>query len=472
MAAIPAPEQFASETHRSWKPAALIGLALAAILVRLAPLLRSDLGFAFIHEDSFWFIQTAQGILHGCGFARWINGACAPAEIMRTPGYPLMLALIPDPRLAMVVQDLMGGAICMLVGWWVWRCWGIGAALIAEFFIAFDLPSIVFADHIMSEQLFQFMLVLAMVPPLLVVSGLLKDSRAMAIAVFSATVAGIAILVRPIGILIPFTTPIPFLFSATIPRRSRLAMAAIAFVLPTLTVIGWSARNYAESGYFGVSTEGAISLYFFRATEVVARENDAALLPTQDAMGQRLGVGMDRIYDADVQSPALVNRMDRMAENVLLAHPIETALMTLESAIYLALFPMRTQVANLVGTSGGSTGWGLSSGAPGAGRFKSELDKVLGSPVLSALIAFQMLMLLAMWAGVVWALLRCLRASHNYRVWVFCLTLVSMVLLVVGAGGEADVRFREPVVPLLAIVAALGYFPALGRGRDLGHRIS
>ncbi|HSR57392.1 MAG TPA: hypothetical protein VLL57_04350, partial [Candidatus Binataceae bacterium] len=271
---------------------------------------------------------------------------------------------------------------------------------------------------------------------------------------------------------IPFTTPIPFLFSATIPRRSRLAMAAIAFVLPTLTVIGWSARNYAESGYFGVSTEGAISLYFFRATEVVARENGTALLPTQDAMGQRLGVGMDRIYDADVQSPALVNRMDRMAENVLLAHPIETALMTLESAIYLALFPMRTQVANLVGTSGGSTGWGLSSGAPGAGRFKSELDKVLGSPVLSALIAFQMLMLLAMWAGVVWALLRCLRASHNYRVWVFYLTLVSMVLLVVGAGGEADVRFREPVVPLLAIVAALGYFPALGRGRDLGHRTS
>lgn len=467
MAAVPAPNELTrGETRRRWEPAAIAGLAFAAILLRLAPLARSDLSFAFIHEDSFWFLQTAQGMLHGCGFARWVNGACESAEIMRTPGYPLMLALIPDPRWAMAVQDLMGGAICLLVGWWMWRCWGIGAALLAEFFIAFDLPSIVFADHVMSEQLFQFTLVLAMVPPLLVASGMLKGSRAMATAIVSAVIAGFAILVRPIGILIPFTTPIPYLFSFAIPRRSRIAMAAIAFALPGLAIVGWSARNYAETGYFGLSVEGPIGLYFFRAAEVVAREDGTALLPTQAAMGQRLGVGMDRIYDTDVQTPALVERMDRMAEQVLFAHPIEAAVMTLESAAYIALFPMRTQVADLVGTGGGSTGWGLSSGAPSAGRFRAELDKVLASPVLSALIAIEMLMLLAMWAGVVVALVRCVRAPRDYRLWVLYLTVVSLVLLVVGAGGEADVRFREPVVPLLAIVAALGW-TARGKAKAL-----
>ena len=232
----------------------MIGLALAAVIVRLAPLLRSDLSFAFIHEDSFWFMQTAEGMRNGCGFARWINGACAPAEIMRTPGYGLMLALIPDARLTMVVQDLMSGIICIFVAWAMWRCWGIGAALIAEFFIAFDLPSIVFADHIMSEQFFQFMLVLAMVPPLLVVSGMFKHSKVLAATIFSAAMAGGAILVRPIGILIAFLTPIPFLFAA-VPRRTRMATALIAFAIPMLTIVGWSARNYAVRGYFGFPGE-------------------------------------------------------------------------------------------------------------------------------------------------------------------------------------------------------------------------
>jgi len=105
----------------------------------------------------------------------------------------------------------------------------------------------------------------------------------------------------------------------------------------------------------------------------------------------------------------------------------------------------------------------LSAGAPSATRFRTELGKVLGSPMLSALIGFQMLMIIAMWGGVIWALLRCLHAPADYRVWTVYLTLVSIVLLVTGAGGEADVRFRIPVVPLLAIVAALGYFPALSR---------
>ena len=464
MAAITVPNEVRQHETRRRHAAATIALACAAVIIRLAPLLRPDLSFAYIHEDSFWFMQTAEGMLHGCGFARWINGACASAELMRTPGYPLMLALMPNPRLTMVVQDLMGGVICMLVGWSMWRCWGIGAALIAEFFIALDVPSIVYADHIMSEQLFQFLLVLAMAPLLLVVSGVLKESKALAGAVFSAVMAGGAILVRPIGIPIALMMPVPFLYAA-LPRRTRMAAALIAFAIPMLTVIGWSARNYAVSGYFGISTSGPINFYFFRAAEVVARENGAALPPTQDAMGQRLGVSLNRAYDTDVQSPALIRRMDQLSKEILLAHPMEAVAMTLENAAYIALFPMRTQLAYMLGISGGTAGWGLSAGTPSVARFKTELDKVRSSPTLTALIAFQMLMGLAMWIGVIWALWRCRRVSADYRVWAMYLTLVSAMLLVIGAGGEADVRFREPVVPLLSIVTALGYFPALSRFR-------
>src|SRR5262249_11258755 len=151
-----------------------------------------------------------------------------------------------------------------------------------------------------------------------------------------------------------------------------LGLALIAVALPALTLIGWSARNYAEAGYIGFSFEGPISLYFFRATEVVARENGTELLPTQAVMGQRLGVGVDHIYDRDVQSEHLAERMDHLAEKVLVSDPLEALWMTLEGSIYMALFPMRSPVATLLGISGGSAGWGLMSGAPSTDRLRFQ----------------------------------------------------------------------------------------------------
>ena len=71
-----------------------LAIALIAIGIRLAPLLRSDLSFAFRPDDSFEYLQLADGMRHGCGFARLINGSCQPAEILRTPGYPLFLAAL------------------------------------------------------------------------------------------------------------------------------------------------------------------------------------------------------------------------------------------------------------------------------------------------------------------------------------------------------------------------------------------
>ena len=83
--------------------------------------------------------------MEGCtadGFARWINGGCAAPEIMRTPEYPLMLAMMPGTRWTLAVQALMDCTVCVLVAYWVWRCWAADAALIAELLVAVDVPFI------------------------------------------------------------------------------------------------------------------------------------------------------------------------------------------------------------------------------------------------------------------------------------------------------------------------------------------
>jgi hypothetical protein len=91
---------------------------------------------------------------------------------------------------------------------------------------------------------------------------------------------------------------------------------------------------------------------------------------------------------------------------------------------------------------------------------RAVLQKLFESPMLTVLEAFQVLMVAIMWIGVARALLRWGEASTEYRVWSLYLLGLAVLMLALAAGGEADVRFRVPAVPLLAAVAGLGYFAA------------
>jgi hypothetical protein len=87
------------------------------------------------------------------------------------------------------------------------------------------------------------------------------------------------------------------------------------------------------------------------------------------------------------------------------------------------------------------------------------LQTMLRSPTLTILVMFEAVLTLLLWVGIATALVRCVRNSDGSRLWTLYLTCAAVLLLILAAGGEADVRFRAPVLPLLAIVAAIGYFP-------------
>jgi hypothetical protein len=418
-----------------------LAIALVAIAIRLAPLARSDLSFAFRPDDSFEYLQLADGMRHGCGFARLINGTCQPAEILRTPGYPLFLAAFGgNVRWVLAAQAILGGIVCLLVAQWVARYWNYTAAIAAELLIAFDLPSIVMSNEVMSEALFQFAVVAALGTPLLAAS---RPRSATSFAVLAGTMAAIALLIRPIGIVIPFLLPIPFLAARALAPRRRLITAALTFAIPALTLCGWSARNYYVARYPGLSTVGSINMYYYRAADIVARRRGILLAATRASFGARLGVPYERIYAAGIQSPELARRMDRMGFRVLEAHLFEAAVMTLQASIYLALSPIRSPLAMMMGTPGAFMGDGLNAGAPSASRILNTLRTILQSPLLSVLVVFEAVVTLLAWIGIAKAVIRCVRMPNEYRIWVLYLTVAGVFLMVLAAGGEADVRFRE-----------------------------
>ncbi len=416
--------------------------------------------------DSTEYLDLAAGIRHGCGFARWAASFCQQGEILRTPGYPLFLAVFSGIRPALAAQAFLSSVECLLVAWWVRRSWGFRAAVIAEGLIAFDLPSLVMANLVMSDLLFQFVLLLAVVPPLLIVSGSIRNVAA--VTLFSAGAAGFTILTRPIALTLPLVMPIALLYAYTIERRRRVALAAVAFIIPALIMSFWIVRNYRVAGYAGLSTVSAINLYFFRAANVSARISGRYFDSVQKEFGERLGQSYKQVLSAPAQSHEIVRKMTEDGETVLLSHPYEALEATIQGAIYMAIVPDRSMLARQLGLRGGyrELQVGLNAGAPNVGRFKTEINRLLQSPTLVALMGFQMLLILAMWTGFACALFRCRQASRVYRLWVLYLAGVAMMFIVLAAGGEAAVRFRVPVVPLLAIVASLGYNQGLQDDRS------
>jgi 4-amino-4-deoxy-L-arabinose transferase-like glycosyltransferase len=362
-------------------------------------------------------------------------------------------------RPLLITQDIISGVIVVAVAFWVMSTWNFRAAVAAELLIAFDLPSIVMANEVMAETVFQ---ALVMIAAALALTVSTYRAGRLRLVLLTGLLAGAALLTRPTGIVLPFLLPIPFLIRK-LELRVRLRDAALVLVIPLIMGVAWSARNYMVAGYPGLSTVGAINMYYYRAADVVARRNGTILAAARDSFGKQLGVPFERIFQANVQSAQLVNRMNRSAFRILVTHPREVVLMTVQASAYLAVAPMRSPVAAMMGTPGATAGDGLNAGAPSLGRLRTTLRTILLSPLLSGVVLMEAALTLVLWTGLGLAWIRMLSAKSDYRLWVLFLSIAGLLLMLLGAGGDADTRFRCPAVPLLATVAALGYFPGWPR---------
>ncbi len=221
------------------------------------------------------------------------------------------------------------------------------------------------------------------------------------------------------------------------------------------------------AGYFGLSTVPAINLYYYRAAAVIAHHNGITLDDAQRLLSHNGLVSYYQIYEARNQSLAIENQLDAVAKRILVTYPIQTIEVTLEGTLYNAIAPMRSELSAwmLIGNRES----GLNALNMTAGAMRSLSRKLLSSPLMALLVGFQLLMTLTIWFGVAVALWRSLRASYEYRIWCVYLAVIGVMFVTLAGGGEASQRFRMPVVPLLAIVAGLGFFARSdGAHRDSG----
>src|SRR5216684_3789810 len=393
-------------------------IAVVALVIRLTPLLRARDRWAIL-DDSHDYLALSKGIVTGCGFARWTNVGCAPAELLRTPGYPLLLAILPENlRWVVALQALFSASICLMVGLFSYRQWGFKAAVIAEALLTLDLPSIVASASIMTDM------------------------------PFAALLLGCALMVRPIGSFLLFFAAAPALLTSGMTWPKRLGLCAAAAAIPVLLITGWEVRNARLGGICTFSTITVYNLYYYRSAGVLAYTTGTSLAEVQNLLARDLGLS----HPSPFLTPPVYHEMLRGSLHILLSNTLATAVLSFRILIWLAIVPDRANLNAILGTNARSSQFLVASS-----DIVLRLKDLLHSPTLTILVLLQMALTAFMWIGVGRAIIGIRGRKRQDAVVLMYLLSIALVTLVLAAGPEAIARYRSPAMPFLAMVAGVGW---------------
>ncbi|HEX6287613.1 MAG TPA: glycosyltransferase family 39 protein [Herpetosiphonaceae bacterium] len=442
------------------KPPRLHLGTIASIFV-IAILLRLFV-FAYIaHEprkfytyDSDGYDRRAMNLLRYGVFASEKAPPLTP-DLDRTPVYPAMLAGVfavagHTPAAAILLQILLGSVTALLT-YGLARELGLSSrvGVLAALIVAVDPLSIMTANHLLTETLFTLLLVGC-------IWALARYWKTHALRWLALATVLIALtsLTRPISQFLPLALLPLFPLAAAHGQRRAAAAAGVVFVVASLALTyTWAVRNYREAGIFTLSTISDTNLLYYRARAVLADAEGRSQEEAWKALEQRI----EQEATARNLSPAETVALQRQeALKIFQRYPGLTVKMLARGVGRLLVDPGYTITCtqlDLQSTALDCFPGRSSMNDPGV------IDKALGK--LGSMTLVQQLVLL--WSTLLLAILYLGAALGTVRLWRerHWLLLALLVLLLayfigLSAGGEANSRFRIPIVPFLAILAGAG----------------
>jgi len=422
---------------RQWAVAIIVGAAIARV-AWAAWIAHADPA-AVRSFDTPGYLWPARALIEAGRFS--LSPTDPTPMFVRTPGYPAVLAPIlwlTDSEWAIspiqAVVSMLAVAAVVLVGR---RLVGWTAGLVAGAVVAVDPLQFVASGTILTEAMASAVLA-AIVAAGAVVFALRAPGDVPRMATF-----GLGILVAVVTIVRPTFWFYPAVLVALLVvrfrglPRQRAVTHVLVFLLPILLIVGgWQLRNHAAVGSWQVSGVSSINLYCYNAAEVEANvagvSMDAALdrlgCPTQypnpDGICTRT-VGF-ACWSPDPEADGQgFDEWGRRGLDILSDHPVQTARVVGEGVV--------REVAG-----------------PGTSKVARYLDTDESTPLTMGLFLWNA----ALWAFAAAGAAAGLR-SKDRAFWAFVIATMGYVILV-SAGTAADARFRTPLVPLLALLAALG----------------
>lgn len=400
----------------------LILIGLLAAVTSLAYFLRFH---DFSTPDSFSYLDPARNLASGNGF----KDAQGYPETFRTPGYPLLI--VPffrfglDLKYLIVLQHLFRIAIVLSATLLAFKLTNSRRhALIAGILICLDLPTLEAANTIMSETLFTAVLLTAF---WLLWKSSENSQRNWKTSALAGLATGASVLVRPVAML--FVGPaVLYLFLI---RKTFRWSAAWSFVIAfSCLPLFWATRNYQQTNRFTVSSVSGVDILLWRAAAVLARHDpgglDANFEKRQRQLQAQACDEIKRLSGKNCSSLSATERSDyylHFGSKILLQHKSDYMFIAFQGA-------GRT----LLGSD--------------ATRF-SQMFQVSYKTAAGILLIYTIPCLCLVVIGFP-------RVYRANRAFFFLALLFILYFVAISAGPEGYSRFRVPIMPVYAVLAASG----------------
>lgn len=458
---------------RGWWTPRLAGPVVAAAAIRLAllaiTLIRNGTG-AFSQVDTSSYLEPGRNLLlHG----RFV--ADGVPDLLRTPGYPLFLAVnsLPGPTAAALANVILSVISVLLV-------WKLGRAVFddnrialgAAWIFALEPISIAFSVVLMSEPLFLSLLLLSLERMLEFLRGL----RLQVLAVAGLCLAA-ATFVRPVTYYLPIALALGlFVVLASVPVVGDLGLRWKAPAILLISVLPWLAawqiRNWVETGYRGFSSITEVNFYYYDISEVKARVEHRSYLDTLEQSGYTPFAGHSG--QAYLFPPYLALHPEQIgwSQGQRLAFMRSEAIRVIRAnyGTYFR-FCILTPLFKTVFSPGAGNldlllfphNAALNTGIVDQGPLRMAFSLVKAHPWVAAEKASFLAVLLCLYLFATRGLVFIGQGAFRGHMCNPCLWLLlgtSLYFLAVSAAGGgpgADARFRLPVMPVICILASAGF---------------
>jgi len=405
----------------------------------------------FHRPDTATYLRPAENLLSTGQF----TGNELP-EILRTPGYPLLLipGLLSDKTEAVTItlQILLSCLTCYLV----FRASLLlferhNVALLCALMYAVEPLSIIYTSILVTETLFTCLTVLSCY-------CLIKYIRqgSFSTLLISSVALSVSVYVRPINYFLPVLLSVSLIIwiLARAPKKSVLWIHACVFFMVSMGLIGlWQLRNKHKAGYAGFSAITAQNLYFYQGASVLAVIEGIPYYQMQNKMGYR----DQEVYYLNHPEQRMWNQSDRYRYmrkegiNILLNNPITYAKIHLKGMLRTLLDPGAMEylkLFRLYPESGGLLGIIVDRGL-----LRTVVDLVSGMPLVfwSNLTLGLVLSSYLLLSGIA-----LVSKNFMYDMPIVVLLTVGFYLLLVSGGPNSLDRFRHPLMPIFSILGGYG----------------
>jgi len=208
------------------------------------------------YPDTGTYTSAAKDLLDG-NFSR--------SEGRRTPGYPLLIALVGEaPQKIVVAQMVAGMLISVLLFYVAFHMTGCpGFACLAGLTYHLNLQQLFLESAVLSETVSTLGVVAVVAAVLSSFRRLREGRRAAGMLLLVGVLAGAAILTRPQYVFLPLLLPLLITYAVSglrLPSWGGIKYASVATLPSVLFVLGWCALLYVKVGFFTLSTQSGFGL--------------------------------------------------------------------------------------------------------------------------------------------------------------------------------------------------------------------